>query len=81
MTAESERLRECGIGCLGIENPATTVPELVATCTLCEQMISRLIELDEPISPKRDGWVPKQWNDVANARHQARTVLAKTGQK
>ena len=65
MTAESERLRQCGIGCVGIKDPETTVPERVA--------VAKQVSIGTCVCHA------SHRPDIPCDKCKARAVLAKTG--
>ena len=60
--------------CLGIVDPATTVPELVAALAKCLKTIAHLAS--KPIESQ----CLLDWGNLEDAGYEARDVLAKTGQ-
>jgi hypothetical protein len=63
--------------CLGIENPATIVPELVAALEKCSDTIRELVRTEQPSWAK--GVSLSKWCSVRTACKLSDNVLAKTG--
>ncbi len=73
--ANAKRIVESVNACVGIEDPETTVPELVAALNECLQTIAHIVS--KPIESQ----CLLDWGNLENAGYKARDVLAKTGKK